>query len=145
MFLKDKTVYEYGNEGHTFTGCVKDYTNSVTYFKDGKLHREDGPAYFNHNPLPIRTEDVKWTIEYVNGFECWYVNGKQHRENAPAVICSNGYEEWYNDDKLHRLDGPAIYGGGGYDFYYIDGKCLSEREWLCMVRELKLRGFLEKN
>jgi len=47
---------------------------------NGKLHREDG-----HGPA----------VEYVDGTNAWYSNGKRHREDGPAVEFANGYKFWY--------------------------------------------------
>lgn len=42
------------------------------------------------------------------GFVYWYVNGKLHREDGPAVISIHDKSEyWYKDGDSHRLDGPA--------------------------------------
>jgi hypothetical protein len=47
------------------------------YYQDGKLHREDGPAY-----------------EGPDGNYVYWVQGKLHREGGPAV-CRDGIEEYY--------------------------------------------------
>ena len=57
---------------------VEHYPNRAiereTWYLDGKLHREEGPAeigyYSNHNKMVER----------------WYLNGKRHREDGPAWI-----------------------------------------------------------
>ena len=38
------------------------------WFKDGALHREDGPA-----------------IEREDGHKEWFINGKRHRVDGPAI------------------------------------------------------------
>ena len=38
----------------------------------------------------------------------WYINGKKHREDGPAVEYTNGDKEWWINDQCHREDGPAI-------------------------------------
>ena len=53
------------------------------WYKDGKIHREDGPA-----------------IEYSNGTKGWSKNGQLHRGNGPAVEYSDGDKEWYYEDQL---------------------------------------------
>ena len=40
------------------------------------------------------------------GTKSWYLNGKYHREDGPAVESADGSKEWY-----------------------LNGKCLSEKEW----------------
>ena len=51
-------------------------TNSTFeyWYKEGKLHREDGPAHSNYDQI--------YSHKY------WYLNGFQHREDGPAVVWS---------------------------------------------------------
>ena len=53
------------------------------WFKDGKLHREDGPAVIESD-----------------GSEYWHKDGKFHREDGPAVIANNGIKDYYLNDNL---------------------------------------------
>lgn len=43
-----------------------------------------------------------------NGTKFYYVDGKLHKDNGPAIEFFTGTKEWYQNDKLHREDGPAI-------------------------------------
>jgi hypothetical protein len=52
------------------------------WFKDGKLHREDGPAIIESD-----------------GSEYWYKNGKLHREDGPAIACKDGTKHYYLNGK----------------------------------------------
>lgn len=78
--------------------------HSVRYFKDGQLHRDDGPA-----------------LEYANGDKAWYRDGQLHRDDGPAVELPNGDREWYRDNQLHRDDGPAIERIDGYKAWFRHG------------------------
>lgn len=49
---------------------------------EGKLHREDGPAFKN-----------------ANGDKWYYLNGKLHRENGPAIEYTNGKKSYYINGK----------------------------------------------
>ena len=73
-------------------------------------------------------------IERSNGFNSWYINGKLHREDGPAIEQSNGYNSWYINGKLHREDGPAIEYVDGYKEWWIKGKELSEEQFKDRVR-----------
>ena len=53
--------------------------DGVIYYKDGKKHREDGPA-----------------VEMKDGSRQWFINGNLHREDGPAVEGCDGTREWYN-------------------------------------------------
>jgi len=60
-------------------------SSSITWCKNGNVHREDGPA-----------------IEHVNGTTIWYKNGKIHRDNGPAVEHTSGYKIWYKNGKYNK-------------------------------------------
>ena len=40
-------------------------------------------------------------ITYANGTKRWFLNGKLHREDGPAVEWSNSTKEWYLNGKRH--------------------------------------------
>ena len=62
---------------------VRIYKNGDEFwYRNGKLHREDGPA-------------VEWT----DGSKFWYRNGKYHREDGPAIEYANGDKFWYRNGK----------------------------------------------
>ena len=86
------------------TGCLIDTNGNKHWYKDGKQHREDGPA-----------------VEKANGDKFWYKDGKLHREDGPAVEWTNGDKEWYKDGKRHREDDPAIEYTNGDKEWYRDG------------------------
>ena len=65
---------------------------------------------------------------YANGNKYWWLNGKQHREDGPAVEYASGSKFWWLNDKLHREDGPAVEYADGYKFWYLNGEDLSEEE-----------------
>ena len=53
---------------------------SILYYKDGKLHRDDGPA-----------------VIHPDGSEKWIRDDNFHREDGPAIIHPSGYERWFMD------------------------------------------------
>jgi hypothetical protein len=74
----------------TFTN-YGDGRKTTEYFKDGKKHRENGPAIIHYDANGIvRIEE-------------YFINDKRHRENGPAVI-------HYNED-----------GNIKYKSYYLNG------------------------
>lgn len=88
------------------------------------LHREDGPA-----------------IEWLDGANDWYQNGKLHRINGPARTLSDGSTFWHYHGQFHRLDGPAIEYPNGVKHWVYYGKtidCNSQKEF---DRIIKLRAF----
>ena len=38
-----------------------------------------------------------------DGIQRWYLNGKAHREDGPAVIFPDGDKEWHLNGKLYTL------------------------------------------
>jgi len=64
-------------------------------------------------------------VEFANGDKYWYVNGRRHRLDGPAIERPNSYKAWYVNDKRHRLDGPAIETSGGHKAWYANDKHLS--------------------
>jgi hypothetical protein len=95
-------------------GKVIKENGSVVWYKDDKLHREDGPAVERIDGYKAWYLDNMMhrldgpAIEYVNGGREWWLNGLRHRIDGPAVAAANGYKVWYQNGMLHRLDGPAI-------------------------------------
>lgn len=68
-------IYDEGKED-------KDFANGrISFYKDNKKHREDGPAHINSN-----------------GYKAWWINGQRHREDGPAVIYSSKNEEYFLND-----------------------------------------------
>jgi hypothetical protein len=56
------------------------------------------------------------------GTKSWWVNGKFHRLDGPAVIYANGTKWWYVNGKRHRLDGPAVERADGVKWWYLNNK-----------------------
>ena len=72
---------------------------------------------------------IKYEVEvHPNGDKEWYLNGKLHREDGPAVEWDNGHKEWYLNGKLHREDGHAIESANGNKQWFLNGKPMSEDE-----------------
>lgn len=69
--------------------CYIEKFKRTVWFKPGKiLHREDGPAVFNHE----------------SNIKEWWFDGKRHRLNGPAVINPNGWQK-----EEFWIDGVRIY------------------------------------
>jgi hypothetical protein len=61
------------------------------WYKNGDLHREDGPA-----------------VEWRNGSREWFKNGKTHRNNGPAIENDNGTSFWYKNGKFIPFEGTVL-------------------------------------
>jgi hypothetical protein len=62
-------------------GKEVDQNGNQWWWKDSRLHRDDGPA-----------------IIYCDGTKYWYKNGCRHRENGPAVIRPNAEDLFFIHD-----------------------------------------------
>ena len=91
---------------------VRVFEDETKWYKEGKLHRLDGPA-----------------IEWSDGDREWWIEGKRHREDGPAIEYSSGSKYWFVEDKSHRLDGPAIEYYNGDKEWWIEGVNYTEEEF----------------
>ena len=88
------------------------------WYKDGKLHCDDGPAWID-----------------ADGSRGWYNDGKLHRIDGPAWIDADGRQEWRKDGEFHCEDGPAWIGADGEQEWYLDGVRYSFADWLNKVKQ----------
>jgi len=82
--IKVKYWVDYIKEHPSFTGCLIDKDNDIAWYKNGKYHREDGPA-----------------VELVNGSKAWYLKGVRHREDGPAIEFASGDKWWFLNDNYY--------------------------------------------
>ena len=66
---------------------------------------------------------------YANGDKRWYLDGKLHCEDGPAIVYAKGHKEYRMNGKLHREDGPAIESATGIKEWYLDGINMTEQEF----------------
>lgn len=88
-----KRLYNVMNKfEHTL--LILDRNNVKSYYYNGMLHREDGPA-----------EEIDYSE---NWCKTWYMYGVKHREGGPAIIDNiHQCEYWYRYGMINREDGPA--------------------------------------
>lgn len=140
------------------------------WYKNGKLHREDGPAieradgtkywyqhgqYHREDGPAIEQADgaKKWfqhgelhrddgpAIEYPDGTKNWFKNGKLHREDGPAIEYPDGTKKWFQNGEYHREDGPAVEGANGAKYWYKNGKICEPLALKQMVKTNKKKLF----
>ena len=73
---------------------------------------------------------------YPSGRKHWYLNGKLHREDGPAIEEASGHKEWFLNGKQHREDGAAVEYANGDKEWYLNGEKLSHSEWKEEVAKL---------
>ena len=71
----------------------------------------------------------------INGDKRWYLDGKYHREDGPAIERTDGSKYWHLNGKFHRKDGPAIERTDGSKYWYLNGKQLTEEEFKIRQQE----------
>ena len=86
-------------------------------------------------------------VEYAIGTKSWYLNGKIHCEDGPAVEYANGDKSWYLNGKLHCEDGPAVEYANGDKRWYLNDKRLTEQGYkrtmtkpTCSGKEVTIDG-----
>ena len=82
-------------------------------------------------------------VEYANGKKSWYLNGKCHRVNGPAIEYADGDKYWYLNGQLHRTDGPAIEKKNGDKEWYLKGKPVKEEDVIDFNPIITEREYLE--
>jgi hypothetical protein len=78
-------------------------------------------------------------IEHFDGSKHWTLNGEYHREDGPAIEYPDETKWWYLNGKSHREDGPAIEYPKGTKKWFLNGELVS---WKEVFRNAK--GDLEK-
>jgi hypothetical protein len=62
-------------------------------------------------------------VVYSDGAKVWYLNGRLHREDGPAIVRSDGAKYWWlNNGKCHREDGPAVVWANGGKQWWLNYK-----------------------
>ena len=82
-------------------------------------------------------------MAYANGTKRWYLNGKLHSEDGPAVEHADGSKSWYLNDKRHREDGPAVEYADGSKVWYLNGKSLNEEEFKRHILKKNLQDLIK--
>ena len=87
--------------------------------KNGLVIDPDGSKHWWVDGKRHRTDGP--AVEWITGSKRWYVDGKLHRTDGPAIDRPDGSREWYVDGKRHRLDGPAIEDADGTIGWWVNG------------------------
>ena len=87
---------------------------------------------------------IEYTVKvYPDGDKFWYLNGKRHREDGPAMEFADGPKYWYLNDKYHREDGPAIEYADGSKSWYLNDKEVTKEEHKRMTSPVVEMTFVE--
>lgn len=122
-FLKNGKEHNEHGPAETYFSYER---SSQSWYIDGILHREDGPAKIEYN------------TDYNSGNEnnfCWiWEEGESDYRRLSDTYEEFKEEEWYLNGKQHREDGPAyiIYDDDGNvegEGWCLNGEHLSEEEF----------------
>ena len=108
-------------------GLHIDTDGTKRWYKEDKLHRDDGPA-----------------LIWADGSNFWYKEGKLHRDDGPAIIYSSGRQEWWKDGNWHRDDGPAVICTSGTHYWYKYDKPYEPSAHDLMVWKMNERRNIER-
>ena len=75
------------------------------------------------------------------GNKHWYLDGKHHREDGPAIEWTDGGKFWMFHNKIHREDGPAVEYANGTIEYWLNDERYFNRDY---YKELVKRGLMSK-
>jgi hypothetical protein len=126
--VKAIKINQHNSIPDNYTGIEEWENGDKFWYKEGNLHRIDGPAielsdgskhWYKKNKLHRINGPA---IELSDGAKFWYKEGEYHRLNGPAIEYPDGRKFWYKEGNLHRLDGPAIELSDGTKFWYKEGK-----------------------
>ena len=74
---------------------------------------------------------------WADGTKFWYLNGKLHREDGPAIEYPDGSKLWYLNGKPHREDGPAVELANGSKAWFLNDVEYTEEEFLKKTNPVK--------
>jgi len=94
-----------------------------------KVHPDGSKAWFLNGKFH-RTDGP--AIEWADGTKEWWLNGNRHRTDGPAYEDADGTKKWWLNGNLHRTDGPAYEGADGSKAWRLDGEQVS---WQDLYRQ----------
>ena len=58
----------------------------------------------------------------------YYLNGKSHRTDGPAITYASGEKQWWLNDRRHREDGPAVELSHDSKEWWLNGKAYGHND-----------------
>ena len=83
------------------------------------IYTKDNPKLVTNYFMFEGKKTFTGVVKNKNGDIVYYLNGKFHREDGPAVY-NDAYKGWWLYGRLHREDGPAAEYTGGKSWYLND-------------------------
>ena len=77
-------------------------------------------------------------VERPDAARFWFLNGKQHREDGlPAIEYADGTRQWWVNGELHRENGPAYESADGSRSWWLNGEEVTEEEFNSRTKEIQ--------
>jgi hypothetical protein len=114
-----------GNVVGTYNAVTPLQAIDITLSYDNRLPKQELTAKLESEsqPEPLRmAPEQPELVEYPDGTKIWFLNGKRHRTDGPAVEYADGSKTWYLNGNLHRTDGPAVERIDGTKRWYLNGE-----------------------
>lgn len=112
-------------------------TNKEYYLEGQKLSLKE----WVQERLKVVPTGVKHVNDLLNTIKYYSIVDEEvvlHNEVGPAYIGPDGTKVWWICGKMHREDGPAIVGGGNANsYYYLNGECMKKEVWEDIVNKLQ--------
>jgi hypothetical protein len=96
---------------------------------------DDGGTKFWYLNGKLHREDGP-AVEYINGSKYWYLNGQRHRVDGPAVEWPNGSKSWWLNSHRHREDGPAYEDINGYKEWRLNNIRYNFQDYIKKLKEM---------
>ena len=80
-------------------------------------------------------ENYTGIVEHPDESKYWFLNGKLHRTDGPAIEYADGTKRWYLNGEYHRIDGPAVEYPDGTKRWFLNGKYYTREEHFQYVAE----------
>lgn len=140
-------ILQKGEQFYTFEDVPPKHWGGMAWLKNGELHNEHNPAivlnsgttFWLKNGLLHRDND-KPAIEYFGDWGTrkeFFIYGKRHRENNPAIIEDCGVHYFLNN-KYHNENGPAVIMKKIGSIYYLEGNEYTEDNHYRELKERKI-------
>ena len=76
---------------------------------------------FSSTGKPISAEGGFDEARASGGEQSFWLEGKLHRTDGPALITREGDQHWYLHGRRHNAEGPAIVKADGRCLFFVDG------------------------
>lgn len=80
---------------------------------------------------------IEYTVKVYDYKTVWYLDGKLHRLDGPALEYIDGHKEWFIEGQRHRIDGPAIEYPSGLKQWFLNDVQYTEKQYNAKMNQVK--------